>query len=343
MLDPINDLRHICICGGGSLGLVCAGVFLSKGIKVSILSGHPGLWRRDIEVFDPDGKVYGGRLDRIDSDPSAVIPDADMVFLTVPGFLIAPTLNKIKPYLADRTIVGSVVSSTGFFFEAHKILGDSHILVGFQRVPYIARIREYGASANLLGYKSSLKIAVENHPLPETLRNEFERLFDTPVSLLDNFYEASLTNSNPILHTGRLYSLWKDYDGEIYPEPPMFYAEWTDESSEYIIRMDEEFQSLLRSLNIKEGVIPPLLDYYESSDVRSLTEKIRSIAAFRSIKAPMRESGSGYVPDFGSRYFTEDFPFGLKLIRDLANKNGVRTPVIDMVFSWGMDQLGKER
>lgn len=340
MQQPVTEIKQICICGGGSLGLVCAGVFLSKGIKVNILSGHPDRWRRDIEVVDPAGKIYGGRLDKISSRPSEVIPSADMVFLTVPGFLIGRILKDIKPYLGPRSIVGSVVSSTGFFFEAHEILGSEHTLFGFQRVPYIARVCNYGSSGNLLGYKTSLKVAVENHPDPQSLADELTRLFDTPVSLLGNFYEASLTNSNPILHTGRLYAMWKDYSGEVFSCVPMFYADWTDESSEYLIGMDEEFQALLRSLHIKDGAIPSLLEYYESVGAQSLTAKMRSIAAFKSIQAPMKEVGGGYVPDFTSRYFTEDFPYGLKLIRDLAIKNNVATPVIDQVFVWGMAKLG---
>lgn len=46
----------ITICGGGSLGLVCAGVFLSKGFSVNILTGHPENWNKEIMVYDPTGK-----------------------------------------------------------------------------------------------------------------------------------------------------------------------------------------------------------------------------------------------------------------------------------------------
>ena len=39
--------KKICICGGGSLGLVCAGVFLSKKFSVSILTEHPDNWHNN--------------------------------------------------------------------------------------------------------------------------------------------------------------------------------------------------------------------------------------------------------------------------------------------------------
>lgn len=216
------ETKSVCICGGGSLGLVCAGVFLSKGIKVKVLTGHPDSWREYIKVYDPLGKEYSGKLTKISSDPRDVIPSSELVFLTVPGFLIEKTLRDVEPYLAPEAIIGSVVSSTGFFFSAHEILQDRWCLFGFQRVPYIARQRKYGEVGDLLGYKANLNVVIENHSNPESLKQELENLFGTPIFLLNNYLEASLSNSNPILHTGRLYSLWKDYDGETINNPPLF-------------------------------------------------------------------------------------------------------------------------
>ena len=43
----------ICICGGGSLGHVCAGVMASqKDVQLNILSGHPERWQKIITVTD---------------------------------------------------------------------------------------------------------------------------------------------------------------------------------------------------------------------------------------------------------------------------------------------------
>lgn len=335
----MNRIKNICICGGGSLGIVCSGVFLSHKCNVSLLTGHPDVWKKDIKVIDTLGKEFGGSLQVISNDPKAVISEADLVFLTLPGFLIEKNLRDIKPYLKSNAIIGSVVSSTGFFFAAHNVFGSQYCLFGFQRVPYIARQLKYGEIGELLGYKTELKVAIEYCQDQDQLKSELEHLFGTPIIVLNNFLEASLTNSNPILHTGRLYALWKDYQGELFKNPSMFYADWTDEASDYLIKMDEEFQTLLRKLGIKEDVIPTLLDYYESYDAKSLTNKIKSIKAFQSIKSPMKRTDEGWIPDFNSRYFTEDFPYGLRFIRDLSKKYGIKTPVIDKVYEWGIKHI----
>lgn len=328
----------VCICGGGSLAHVCAGVLSSQAeVEVKIFTRKPELWSHQLEVTDSRGKVYNGNLNIISNSPEEVLKDCDIVILCLPGFAIEGTLNSIKPYIGNA-IVGSIVCSTGFFFAAHRILGEDARLFGFQRVPYIARTKEYGHTANLLGYKPQLAIAVENVEDNEAFRQLVETLWMTPVKLLGSHYEVSLTNSNPILHTGRLYSMWKDWDGEVYDHNILFYKEWTNEASQMLIDMDAEFMQLLDVLPVSKGAIPSLLEYYESHDAESLTRKITSIPAFQNITSPMKEVVGGWVPDFESRYFTEDFPYGLKFIVELAKDKNIDCPNLYKVFEWGISK-----
>lgn len=332
---------RITVCGGGSLGHVCIGVLSqSKDVEVSLLTQHPEMWNSAIVITDNDGKKIEGHLHKIVSDPSVVIPESDIILFCLPGFLIEKTLLQIKPFLSANNIVGIVVSSTGFFFVAHRVLPKDTKLFGFQRVPFIARVAEYGHTANLLGYKPSLSVAAEGINDKEYFRQTIERLFSTPTQLLSNYLEVSLTNSNPILHTGRLYSLWNQWDGTPFDRCFFFYKEWTKDAAEWLINMDSEFKNLLRHLPMNPDAIPSLLEYYESTDAESLAAKLRSIQAFQNITAPMRQlPEGGWVPDFESRYFTEDFPFGLKYIVDLAREYQVETPTIDQVFAWGMSKI----
>ena len=331
-------MTKLCICGGGSLAHVCAGVLSSQPeVEVNIFTRKPELWSHQLEVTDSRGKVYNGNLNIISNSPEEALKDCDIVFLCLPGFAIEGTLNSIKPYVGNA-VVGSIVCSTGFFFAAHRILGEDARLFGFQRVPYIARTKEYGHTANLLGYKPQLAIAVENVEDNEAFRQLVETLWMTPVKLLGSHYEVSLTNSNPILHTGRLYSMWKDWDGEVYDHNILFYKEWTNEASQMLIDMDAEFMQLLDVLPVTKGAIPSLLEYYESHDEESLTRKITSIPAFRNITSPMKEVDGGWVPDFESRYFTEDFPYGLKFIVELAKDKNIDCPNLNMVFEWGISK-----
>lgn len=334
-----SGLTRICICGGGSLAHVCAGVLSTReNVVVNVLTRHPERWSHTLIVTDDSGKVYDGRVDVVSSDPAIALAQCEIVLLCLPGFAIEGVLCDIKPYVG-MAVVGSIVSSTGFFFAAHRVMGESVRLFGFQRVPYIARTVQYGQIANLLGYKSQLAVAVENVDDAEGFRQQIEELWNTPTRLLGSYYEASLTNSNPILHTGRLYSMWRDWNGEAYDHNILFYKEWTDEASQILIDMDAEFMRILDVLPVSKGAIPSLLEYYESHDAASLTEKIQSIQAFQNILSPMKQVEGGWIPDFESRYFTEDFPFGLRFIRELVCEYNLSSPAIEKVYQWGIGML----
>lgn len=331
----------ICICGGGNLGHVIAGfVAAQQEHEVCLLTRCLERWGQELTIKMPDGTSCIGKLNGVYNDTQHAVSDADIVLLCLPGYAIHDILLQIRNYLKPTTAVGSVVSSTGFFFEAMELLSSSQPLFGFQRVPFISRIEEYGHKARLMGYKESLNLAVEHTDNPELLRKALEEMLRTPIHLLNSFYEASLSNSNPLLHPSRLYSMWKDWhEGTVYDRIPMFYEEWTEEAAELYISMDNELQTLLRLLSVTPGSIPTVLDYYESTDAASLAQKLRSIVAFKGIAAPMKKVEGGYVPDFNSRYFTEDFPYGLAIVYRLAHQKNIDCPTIDIIYHWGLRML----
>lgn len=331
----------ICICGGGNLGHVVAGfIAAQKKHEVCLLTRHPELWSQDLIIEAPAETTYSGHLNGLFSNAEQAVSDADIILLCLPGYAIRETLLQIKDYVQSDAAVGSVVSSTGFFFEAMELLPASQPLFGFQRVPFISRIIEYGHKARLMGYKDSLNLAIERTEHPEQLRDTLADMLQTPIQLLGSYYEASLSNSNPLLHPSRLYTLWKDWhEGDIYPRVPFFYEEWTEETAQLYIQMDNELQSLLDLLPVQKGSIATVLDYYESTDAVSLAKKLRSIEAFKGILSPMKQVEGGYIPDFQSRYFTEDFPYGLAIVHRLTHEKGVPSPSIDMVYDWGTKML----
>jgi hypothetical protein len=332
-------MKRICICGGGSLGHVIAGYLSAKkDLEVNILTQRPQLWKHELQISTPEGDTLCGKLNTVSDKPEEALHEVDIVLLCLPGYAIKSELLKIKPYVNERTYVGTVFSSTGFFFEALEILDNDVPLWGFQRVPFIARTNVYGESAHLLGYKNSHNIAVEHCEDKERFRSQIEKLFDAPVHLLNNYYEASFTNSNPILHPSRLYTLFKDWNKNVYYDHQfLFYEEWTNEASELLITLDKELFSVLAKLPVAPDFLMPILPYYESTDAESLTRKIRSINGFKGITTPMIFSEKGWQPDLNSRYFREDFMHGLRYIHQEAHNLGIEVPMMNKVYNWGVE------
>ena len=327
---------RIVICGGGGLGHTCAGVLSNReGIIVDMLTNRPEKWNHSFKVNTPDKGTIIGKLDRISAKPEDLIPAADIVFFCLPAFLVEETIIKIKPFLNANTIVGAVFGCTGFFLFAHKHLPSTAKLFALQRVPYVSRVVEYGKEANLLGYRDKLIMAVENVDDREDFRQFVENGFGEPVELCESFYEVTLSNSNPILHTGRLYTMWKDWNGKPYDRCSLFYKEWTIEASQLEVEMDKEFFALLKKLNVGTKHIESLLEHYEATDAEGMTNKLHNIESLSTILSPMKQVEGGWIPDFKSRYFTEDFPFGLNTLYQLAMENGILCPNIEKVYIWG--------
>lgn len=333
---------RICICGGGGLGHTCSGVLSNRqNVTVDLLTNRPEKWNYEFVVNIPDGQPLIGKLDTITDNPGEVIPQADIVFLCLPAFRVENEIIRLKPYLKKETIVGAVFGCTGFFLFAHKHLPSYTKLFALQRVPYVSRVVEYGKKANLLGYRDKLIMAAENVEDQEAFRKQVESLFGEKTELADSFYEVTLSNSNPILHTGRLYSMWKDWDGKPYERCSLFYHEWTNETSELEIEMDKEFFALLKKLNVSTKHIATLLEHYESSNAKQMTTKLQSIKSLSTILSPMKQIEGGWVPDFESRYFTEDFLYGMRFIVENAEKYGANIPIIAKIYNWGINIQNK--
>lgn len=78
-------------------------------------------------------------------------------------------------------------------------------------------------------------------------------------------------------------------------------------------------------------------------DKTSLLTALRTNSSYAGIRHPMVENAEGsYVPNFKHRFLTEDVPFGLAVVRGIAEVVGVSTPSIDTVLIWSQKKLQKE-
>jgi len=303
---------NVVIIGAGNLGLVCAARMAAKGIAVTMLTGLPEKWTNLAEADDCDGRHFEGPF-TVMSDPSCVAT-ADLVFLCLPGNAMKVKLPQIVPHLRKGTPVMSIFAGDGFFFVMEELLGVSWPALGFQRVPFIARTKTPYRLGGIKGYKKELFLAHRNIANPECWRQFAVDFTDTKTTLLDNFYDAAFINANMVMHPARLMSLKKQIDEHgPFKRMPLFYEEWDDVASDWAIRLDEEVCAVATKMGAH---IQPFLEYYESTDIPSLTRKIRSIAAFKGIGSPI--TADGYI-DYTSRYIQSDVHIALKYIAVLAH------------------------
>lgn len=329
----------IAVLGGGNIGTTLSGYLshLERENEVRLYTSKPELFQRDFVVNDIEKNIrYTADVAMISNNLEEVVSGADVVFITFPHFMLERTLADMRPYVKTGCMVGVLPGSGGCEFIWKKYYDESYTLFGFQRVPFIARMVRRGKETDLKSWKPYVVVASIPGRCNEAVCDMIERECMIPCEKADNYLAITLTPSNPLLHSCRIYDIFKDTDTKTcFPELGMFYKEWTDYASHILFEMDKELHEMLKRFpKLDLSLIRPLAVHYESPTIEAMTRKISSIPSFSNISSPLKKEGEGYVADTASRFFVEDFPYGLCIVRGFCEIGKVEAPYIDRVLKW---------
>jgi hypothetical protein len=340
----------VCIVGGGHIGttLACYIKHTDPAKEVCLFTRKPERFASVLKCNDIEGGFsYEVSPDCISNDPAVAAVGADIVFIALPHFAVEKAFADIAPYVAEGAYIGVLPGSGGFeFFFDHYFAARHGKLFGFQRVPFTAKLVEYGKECNLKSWKPNSVVG--------TLRAAD---LDGACAMVEecglrtaraaNFLAVSLTPSNPVLHTSRTHEIFGAFDKDHeFDEHLHFYVGWGDGASRTLFGVDGELHQLFdRIPELDMSAVIPLGQHYEAPTVEAMTAKINSIATFQTVMAPMKPSPitpGKFVANLESRLFTEDFPWGLAIIRAYCEIFGVETPTIDKVLGWYQQFVGVE-
>ena len=324
---------NVCVYGGGNVAHSLAAK-ISQTQPVTVITRQPAGWNRRMS-FEQAGKVFEPLFDVLATDDVETAAAADLVFVALPQFAIQEAVDRLSRVLRRSATVVLVPAPAMSVCVMRQLSAIGVNVVGFQRVPYISRIAEYGKCVRISPDRAVHRIAFSNDSQAEALGEEFMRWFGGSVSCLSSFLTFLFNNSNPLLHPSRMVVLFRNWRERLYPENPPFYAEWTDESSELYVAADREMLSIMRIVDPTgacECDYESVLSHYGVSSAAELTGKLRSIPSFKSIRSPMKEQDGRWTPDFSSRYFVEDVDIGLAGIVHCASRSHIDVPVLNGLF-----------
>jgi len=335
---------NITVIGGGNVGTLIAGEFTKKGNIVTIYTRDKTRWSEEITVFDKDTESsYTYIPYKITEDIKEAVENAEIIFITLPSSVSKKFIKDSEEYIRPGTWVGFYPGTGGIEFISKKLIDKGCIIFGTQRICSVVRLQKYGEYVVTAGKRKEIFLGSIPSNKAKEIAKKFEELFNIKTTPLPNYLSVTLTPSNPILHPSRLYTLFKDYkEGLIYERIPLFYEEWTDETSKILIACDEELHQVLDKISMDTSNIMPLLNHYESTNYEELTNKIQTIKSFKGIKSPEIKVDDGFIPDLENRYFTADFPYGLIIIKAFAIICEVETKIIDKLISWYQSIINKE-
>jgi hypothetical protein len=369
MTDPVRVL----ICGTGSSAHALAGILSTRpGVKVHVFTQNTDKvrrWRESLRDAPLTVTVRRGCDEHaLTARPFVVTDDpeqargCDLVVFAIPAFLHWAYLTALEPYVEDGCVIVGLPGQNGFEFDVRKALGPrlrNCVVMNFESLPWICRVIEFGRAVTIFGTKDKLvgafqgDLAMARVADPPALMQRL--LGETPTLVVSgHLLGITLRSPNAYSHPPIMYGRWKDWDGEALEHPPLFYQgvdEWTAELlgkvSEEVVATSRRIMAEYPPLDLTQVI--PMYDWdigcygNDIEDKTNLMTALRTNSGYKGITHPSIRTADGkYVPDFNHRFLAEDIPFGLVVIRGIAEIAGVPTPCMDAVLSWCQDKLGKE-
>lgn len=333
----LGEAMNISIVGGGNIGTQFAVHCAAKGHMVKIYTSKPEKFKNHLYIVDEYRNVIlEANIEKATNNAEEAFSNADIIFITVPAFAIADIARTIEPFIRKGVFICIIPGTGGGECAFKSAMDKGAVLCGLQRVPSVARLVEYGSVVSAIGYRDELHIATLPCKYGEKFSVIISDIFEKKCSVLPNYLNLTMTPSNPILHTTRLKTIFNEYyEGVVCEELPLFYEEWSDETTKLLFKCDEEVQNLcIQMIDFDLSQVRSLKEHYESYSINEFTRKIQSIKGFKGLTTPSIKIDKGYIPDLNSRYFTADFSFGLTILIQLCDMVGVKAENMKETYNW---------
>ena len=280
---------NITVVGGGNIGTQFAVHSAGKGHSVKMFTSNPNRFSKSLFLVDKsDNILKEGEIALATSDPHEAFHDAEMIMITMPPTMMIPLAQIVYEHADPHAIIGFVPGNGGFEFAFRDCIERGNILFGIDRVPAIARLTERGRTVCCSGYKEKLFVAALPSCHTEECAALTESIYDIPCVRLPGFMALTLTPSNPILHTARLMTIFRDYEpGVTYDSLPLFYEEWDDASSELLLACDDEVLEICRALpGFGLEYVVSEREFYNADTVEKMTNAIRKEESLLGLTTP---------------------------------------------------------
>jgi opine dehydrogenase len=327
----MTDVKSVAVMGGGNGAHAMAADLTMKGYRVNMCESPEfkeslgtTLERQAIDLIDAWGEKHTVKINRVTTNFAEALKGVRYIMLTIPAIATKSFFNLMMPHLEDgQTIIKwSSNFSTLLFANMLKEKGikKNITLAEAHTLPWGCRLKA-PSTVEIMVWVTKLLFATLPARDMNKVIHEVENMY--PVVAGENVLATSLNNLNPIVHPiGTVMNAgWVDTIGKDF----YFYRDGNTLSiSRGIKSIFDEVSRLANAIGVRMLEYPEE-DFWKKSTIMSTYGR----AVFDKEGAVAGISGPSSVK---SRYITEDIPFGLVPIKNLAVQFNVSTPVIDAVI-----------
>lgn len=311
------------VLGGGNTGQAIAGYLKLNGEDVKLYTSNEERAAKINEGgLDVSGVYSGNAKLKAYTYIDDVVKDAEILIIATTADGHKPILKKIKPLLEYGQVLLFIPGYWGAI-ESSQILGKDIeekelVIAETSAQPFISNADDEG-SVTVRKIKKNVLVSTlftsKGQPkLPNELLDRFPHLIQS-----ENIFETSLNNSNVVVHAPISVFNASRIDAakafQFYPEgvSPL--------TSKFVEKLDAERIAVANLFNVDAKPILSILNEFYGTNYPSLLEALPGLFP----------EGAG-PNTIDHRYFTEDIPFGLVPISEMAKKVNVSTPYTDSLI-----------
>ena len=345
--------------GGGNGTHVGASLCALKNLNVRILTRKTKLWNERLKITFPEGHFKTTKpMNMISCRPKEVIPGSNIVLISSPVSSYPDIFEKVLPHLDKNASIGVLFGQGHVGLMATEVIQKLNLqkrnIFALKYIPWQAKTIEYGKHAHLVGSKQSLELSTSPTSAFDIISPQISNLFDMKCEQVP-FISQALSTSNQILHPARYFSVFSQTSrhklsgwGE-----GSLYSKMCGPSAAVLASLDSEIMKIKEALTeefprIDLSSVKPcktrILEHYSDQieDSTTLRSLFTSAKMYRKSKFAVTPHNRGVKPLVEHRHFQDDIPFGLCIVKDIAERMEIKVPITDHMIRWHQDQMGKE-
>lgn len=304
------------------------------------------------------GKEIVGKVNLASSDPATACAGCSVFILSCPVNAQESLLRKIAPFVPKGSFVGSLFGQGNFDLIAAMVFGtrvqtEQITIFSLFNIPYTVITQVPGSRVLHQNQKKMTKMCCNPYSQIDTVQALAEDLWRVPCIKLGSFLEITLTPGNQIIHPGRVMGIFDNNSMKLLKEQPMFYATMNQCSADNIEKLSNEVQMIKFGIKARfpeislKAVIPiddRIRDQYgdDVADPTNLLSIFRTNKGYSRFKCPVVKIGDQFLVNAKARIFTEDVPFGLCVLLDIAEMLELKVPNIVRAIEWHQVYMGKK-
>lgn len=314
------------VIGSGNTGLALACYLSNQQHSVSILTRD----QQKVESLSKfkhigaEGRLEGSfPIQGITADPQAFCATSEIIFVATVATAYRQVVNKLIPHLRQGHKIVLFSSKFGGSLEVSKMIEDA----GVKGVSVLETDALFACRAQADDYvaiKGIKQWTLFSAPKKsETIRSgNIIKQFFPDLQAAENVIQRGITDFGAVAHPVTMLVNMNPIDRK---EPFLFYVDgFTEKTVLLLEQMERDFRSVAEAYDTTLIPMHELLKRYYGCEDCCLYNAIRTVPAYQSITAPST---------LDHRYISEDVACTLVPLQQLAQKAGVKTPMIDSVVN----------